>query len=183
MKTPSQVLAGFCASLTFADLPEDVVEHAKLCILDGLGCALFGAGLDCGEIMGAYVRDVGGRAEATLWGMPGRVPAASAALVNGTLIHSFELDDLHKASILHPTSVALPAALAMAEAKERASGADVLTAYIAGAEAGIRAGNCVGTIQLANGFHPTGTLGPIAAAGAAGNLLGLPPDQQLGIAL
>ncbi|MGY8959827.1 MAG: MmgE/PrpD family protein [Alphaproteobacteria bacterium] len=130
MKTPTETLSEFCATLTLSDVPDAVVEHGKLCILDGLGCALFGAGLDCGEILGGYVRDVGGRAQASLWGMPGKVPAASAALVNGTLVHSFELDDLHKESILHPTSVALPAAIAMAQSTGSARGADVIGAHI-----------------------------------------------------
>jgi aconitate decarboxylase len=94
-------------------------------------------------------------------------------------VHSFELDDLHKQSILHPTSVALPAAIAVAEARQAATGADVIKAYVAGAEVGIRAGNCVGTAQLTTGFHPTGTLGPIAAAGAAGRMLGLASASML----
>ena len=176
---PSRMLAGFCSELTFGAIPGAVVEHAKLCILDGLGCALFGAGLEVGRVTAEYARRSGGRQEASLWGLPGRVPAASAALVNGTLVHSFELDDLHKQSILHPTSVALPAALAMAEARGGASGKDLLTAFIAGAETAIRAGNAVGTAQLTAGFHPTGTLGPIAAAGAAGRIMGLPEPIML----
>jgi 2-methylcitrate dehydratase PrpD len=179
MKTPTETLSEFCASLSLSKIPGEIVDHAKLCILDGLGCALFGAGLDCGQILGSYVRDVGGRAEASLWGMLGKVPAANAALVNGTLVHSFELDDLHKSSILHPTSVALPAAIAIAQSRGSTSGANVIAAYIGGTEAGIRAGNCVGVKQLSDGFHPTGTLGPIAAAGAAGNLLGLSAEQML----
>jgi aconitate decarboxylase len=179
MKTPTETLSAFSASLEFSDISNDVVDHAKLCILDGLGCALFGAGLECSEILGGYVRHVGGREEASLWGMPGMAPASAAALVNGTLIHSFELDDLHKESILHPTSVALPAAIAVAQATRAASGADMITAYIAGAEVAIRVGNSVGVKQLSDGFHPTGTLGPIAAAGAAGRLLGLSAAQML----
>jgi aconitate decarboxylase len=179
VETPSKVLARFCAGLTFQVIPADVVSHAKLCILDGLGCALFGARLEVGRITADYVRDLGGKAEATFWGLGGRGPAANAALVNGTLVHSFELDDLHKQSILHPTSCALPGALAMAEARGNVSGADLLTAYIAGAEAGTRAGNCIGTAQLTGGFHPTGTLGPVAAAGAAGRIMELNADAML----
>lgn len=176
---PSRTLAEFCAGLEFDAIPAPVVDHAKLCILDGLGCALFGAGLDVGRLTAEYALKTGGEGKATLWGMTGRTGAASAALVNGTLVHSFELDDLHKQSILHPTSVALPAAVAVAECRGGASGKDVLTAYVAGAEVAIRVGNSVGTAQLTSGFHPTGTLGPIAAAGAAGRVMGQSAETML----
>lgn len=174
----SAVLAGFASRLSSESIPPNVKKHAKLCILDGLGCALFGTTLPWGRIVDEFVSHMGGREEATLWGTGGRVPAANAALVNGTLIHSFELDDLHQVSILHPTSVVLPAVFAIAEMDPSMSGTELLTAVVAGYEVGARVGMSVGTSQLLRGFHPTGTLGGIAAAAAAGRALRLSPEQM-----
>jgi 2-methylcitrate dehydratase PrpD len=174
---PTAALAAFASGLSPQDLPTEVIEHAKLCILDGLGCSLFATTQPWGRILTRFVTDMAGQREATLWGTAAQVPAANAALVNGTLIHSFELDDLHKVSILHPTSAALPAALAIAETDASLSGAEVLTAVIAGYEVGARVGMSVGTSQLVRGFHPTGTLGGIAAAAAAGRALRLSTEE------
>jgi 2-methylcitrate dehydratase PrpD len=182
---PTAELAAFASGLEAAKLPPAVVEHAKLCILDALGCGAFGATLAWGRILDEFAVAMGGRPEATIWGSGVRVPAANAALVNGTLVHSFELDDLHKESILHPTAAALPAALSVAEMEPGISGPEFLTAVVAGFEVGIRVGVAVGTAQLLRGFHPTGTLGGVAAAAAAGRALRLSPREMahaLGIA-
>ena len=170
---PTDALAAYAAGLRFEALPAAVVEHVKLCVLDALGCALFATGLPWSRLLEGYVADMAGRPDATLWGTDRKVPAANAALLNGTLIHGFELDDLHKLSILHATATALPAALALAEARPGTTGRDLVTALVAGYEVGIRAGMAAGTQLLLRGFHPTGTTGAIAAAVAAGRLIGL----------
>jgi 2-methylcitrate dehydratase PrpD len=169
----SEALAHFASGLAYERLPSRVIEHLKLCVLDGLGCALFATTLPWSRILDAYVAGMGGREESTSWLSGARVPAANAALVNGTLVHGFELDDLHRASILHPGSVALPAALAIAEADPELTGRDLMTALAAGFEVGIRAGLSLGTSHLLRGFHPTGTSGTVGAAAAAGRALGL----------
>src|SRR5262249_60701271 len=104
----------------------------------------------------------------------GRKTSASlAALVNGTAGHAFELDDIHKESILHMGSLALPAALAIAEEEGRLSGRDVVTAVAAGYEVGARVGNAATMSLFFRGFHPQGTSGVFAAAAAAARMLGL----------
>ena len=145
----------------------------KLCVLDAVGCAMYATTLPWGKILGDYVVDQGGAPQAFVWGRGDRVPAAMAALVNGTLVHGFELDDLHKASILHPSSAGVPAALAIAESRGGMSGKEFLTACVAGLEVGARVGMSVGTNHLVRGFHPTGTHGTVTAAAAAGRALGL----------
>ncbi len=108
-------LARFAAQLRFEDIPVAVVDHAKLCLLDGLGVALFGAFLP----WTAHVRDLaiaeGATPAASFWGTSHRGSVAQAALVNGTAGHAFEMDDIHKESIVHPNSLACPVALAFAE--------------------------------------------------------------------
>lgn len=170
---PSARLAAFASTVAFESIPAAAVARVKLCVLDALGCGLFATRLPWGRILTEFVVQMGGTAEAGLWGTRHRAPAANAALVNGTLVHAFELDDLHKTSILHPSSTALPAALAIAEARGGFSGRDLITAIVAGFEVGIRAGVSLGTSHLVDGFHPTGTIGTVAAAAAAGRALGL----------
>lgn len=150
----------------------------KLCVLDAVGCAIYGTTLPWGKILADFAIDQGGRQQSSVWGRSDRVPASMAALVNGTLVHSFELDDLHKSSILHPSSTGVPAALAIAESRGGISGSEFLTACIAGVEVGARVGMSVGTGHLVRGFHPTGTHGAAAAAAAAGRALGLDVNQM-----
>ncbi len=177
-------LAEFAAGLAFENIPQAVVEHAKLCVLDGLGVALFGAGLP----WTGHVRDLaiaeGGTPAASFWGTPHRGSVAQAALVNGTAGHAFEMDDIHKESIVHPNSLACPVALAFAEAGG-ISGRDVITAIVAGYEVGTRVGNAATMALFLRGFHPQGTSGAFVAAAAAGRILGLSAEQMqhaLGIA-
>ena len=170
---PSAQLASFASSLQASDVPKAALARMKLCVLDAVGCATFGTTLPWGKILGDFALDQGGREQSFVWGRSDRVPAAMAALVNGTLVHSFELDDLHKSSILHPSSTSVPAALAVAESRGGINGSEFLTACIAGVEIGARVGMSVGTGHLVRGFHPTGTHGTVAAAAAAGRVLGL----------
>jgi 2-methylcitrate dehydratase PrpD len=170
---PSTQLAEFASNLQFKDLPAATVARAKLCMLDAIGCATFATTLEWGRVLTEYTVAMGGDEQALIWGTTRRVPAANAALVNGTLIHGFELDDLHKKSIVHPSCVAVPAALAICEGAPRLTGADLLTAVVAGFEVGVRAGMSIGTSHLVKGFHPTGTSGAVAAAAAAGRAKGL----------
>jgi len=176
--TQTARLAQFVAALDYGQLPPAVVRHAKLCILDGLACGLYGSTLPWGSILAQYVVERGGPADVRLWGRQERVSLEDAVLVNGTFTHSFELDDLHPRSILHPAGVTIPVILALVEAgKHKVSGKQVIAALVAGYEAGARVGMSVGAQQLRRGFHPTGTVGPFAAAAAAANVLGLSPAE------
>jgi 2-methylcitrate dehydratase PrpD len=96
-----------------------------------------------------------------------------AALVNGTAGHAFELDDIHKESIIHMGSLATPVALAYAEAKQGVRGRDVITAMTAGYEIGARVGNAATMSLFFRGFHPQGTSGAFAAAATAAHMLQL----------
>jgi 2-methylcitrate dehydratase PrpD len=113
------------------------------------------------------------------------VSVSNAALANGTAVHSFEMDDLHKTSIVHPGSVVLTPAMAVAEHLGGCDGKTFLAALVAGYETAIRVGMSVGTSHLQKGFHPTGTNGTFGSAAAAGRLLGLDAEKMthaLGIA-
>jgi aconitate decarboxylase len=162
--------------LRFEAIPLEVIEHAKLCLLDGVGCALYGSTQPWGRIAAQVAVDLSGGGPSSLWGHAGTASAADAALVNGTATHGFEIDDIHVRSLMHPGAVTIPAALALAESRAT-SGRQLLTAVVAGYEVGLRAGTCAGIPHCMRGFHPTGTAGCPGAAAAAANLIGLTPEQ------
>ena len=172
-------LARFAAGLQFRDIPAAVIDHAKLCVLDGLGVALFGAGLPWTQHVRAMAVAEGATPAALFWGSAQRGSVAQAALVNGTAGHAFEMDDIHKESIVHPNSLACPVVFAFAEAAGGMTGQDVLTAIVAGYEVGTRVGNAATMALFLRGFHPQGTNGVFVAAAAAGRILGLDAEQML----
>jgi aconitate decarboxylase len=181
-------LADFSANLKLADIPEPVVARAKSIILDGLGCGLFGAQLRWTDILSGVVKRLepqGGRS--SIWGRGETASAISAALVNGTMVQGYELDDANPASI-HSCAAVLPAAIAASEivGAAQVDGERLLTAIIAGFEVGPRVGLCMnGNKLLAKGWHTPGIFGPFPAAAAAGVVLGLSREKHyhaLGIA-
>jgi 2-methylcitrate dehydratase PrpD len=93
---PSARAAAFVSEAAYRNIPVAAIARLKLCLLDAIGCAIYGATVPWGQILSDYVIDQGGLCASSIWGRGDRVPPAMAALVNGTLIHGFELDDLHK---------------------------------------------------------------------------------------
>ena len=104
-----------------------VVERAKLCLLDCLGCGLFGSTLPWTTMLADVMVEVEGRGPAWALGAKAPLPVPVAALVSGSAIHAFELDDLHQRSILHPGSVVVSSLLSLAQAQPL-SGRDFLAA-------------------------------------------------------
>src|SRR3978361_244435 len=171
-------LAHFAAALRFEDIPTRVIDHAKLCVLDGVGVAVSGPKLPWTVHVRELARSEGAAPVASFWGTPYRGSISQAALVNGTAGHAFEMDDIHKEAIAPPNSLACPVAFAFAEAAGGMSGPDVLTAIVAGYEVGTRVGNAATMALFLRGFHPQGTSGAFVAAATAGRMLGLPADQM-----
>jgi aconitate decarboxylase len=169
-------------------VPPEVVARAKSIVLDGLGCGLFGAHLTWTQMLGEVVQRLEPHGGSTsIWGGGKTASATSAALMNGTMIQGFELDDANPASI-HSCAVVLPVVFAAAEliGSDRVDGETLLTAIIAGFEVGPRVGLCMnGNRMLAKGWHTPGLFGAFPAAVAAGRVLGLDSEQifqALGIA-
>jgi aconitate decarboxylase len=178
-------IATFVADLTYERIPADVIARVKLLILDSLGCALYGTQLPWSRILMTTLGGLDQTKACAVWGTDRRLSAPHAALVNGTLVQSFELDDVHRAGVLHVGAVTLPALIAVAELRPGMSGRDFLRAAVAGYEVGPRVGLCMGPEHIGQGWHSGATVGVFsAAAGAAAGLL-LSVDQTvhaLGIA-
>ena len=178
-------LARFAADTPTEAIPGSVIDRVKLSFLDGLGVCLHGSTLPWTRHVRDMVVEEGGNPRASIWNSSHRTGLANAVLVNSTAGHAFEMDDIHKESILHPNSLAVPTALALAETDGTLTGRDIAAAIALGAEVGIRIGNAATTSLFLNGFHPQGTSGAFVAAATAGRLLRLDADrmqQALGIA-
>lgn len=172
-------LAAFASALRFEQLPAQVVGRMKTSLLDSIGCCVYGMTLPWTRRVQEMVEAEEAKPVASLFGTGRRTSVAGAALVNGTAGHAFELDDIHKESIVHPGSLALPVAAALVEAEGRiCDGRRFLTALACGYEIGTRVGNAATMSLFFRGFHPQGTSGVFVAAATAGWLTGLDAGQM-----
>ena len=184
MATAAQRFAQFALELELDAVPGEVVEAAKLHVLDVLGCGLAAHGLGIAGEGRATMSELGGEAETTVIGLDARLPVPNAAFANAMLCHGLDFDDTHSESVSHVSTVVVPAAAALAEARG-ASGRELLTAIIAGNETVIRIGMAAPGAFHKRGFHPTavcGIFGATAAAARLGELDAATATSALGIA-
>lgn len=169
----TRTLSEFAAQIRYAAIPAEVIARMKTSVLDSIGCCLFGATLPWTQKVQAMVEEEGARPVASIFGHGTRTSVAGAVLVNATAGHAFELDDIHKESIVHAGSIATPVVLALAERQGRVSGQALLASMTAGYEIGTRVGNAATMDLFFRGFHPQGSSGVFVAAASASHMLGL----------
>ncbi|MDT5223989.1 MAG: hypothetical protein QOG19_1396 [Mycobacterium sp.] len=176
---PTGRLATWVADLTLNDVPRPVLERAKYLLLDGVGCALVGAQLPWSRVATRAVLGMESPGGTAVIGTGLTTSAPAAAVLNGTFVQGFELDDFHPIAPLHSCSLLIPALLSTASVQARQNtGADLLLAAIAGFEVGPRVGYTLhGTQMLDRGWHSGSVFGTHAAAMASGKLRGLDPAQ------
>ena len=174
---PTCALARFIESSSVESLPTNVVHEAKRALLNWIGCAV-GASQHAtvSRALGA-LRPFMGPPQATVLGRGERVDILHAAMLNGISSHTFDFDDTHLRTVIHPAGPVASAILALAEYRT-VSGGDFLHAFALGVEVECRIGNAVYPSHYDVGWHITGTTGVFGAAAAAGKLLGL-SEQQL----
>ncbi|MDB5862933.1 MAG: MmgE/PrpD family protein, partial [Betaproteobacteria bacterium] len=177
--TATAALAAFASSLQFRDIPKDVVEKARLCLMDTLGCCVYASTLAPMVKLTKMVMAEGGSGVAAILGTPHRTSVSQAALVNGAAAHAFQLDEVHTGATLHPGSVVVPAVLALAEVVGGLSGEQFIAAMIVGYEVGIRVGQATQGGMFRRGYHNQGTTGAVAAAAAGACALGLDPTRTM----
>jgi aconitate decarboxylase len=178
-------IAEFVANLQYDAIPQEVRERIKVLMLDSLGCALYGADLEWSRILQDKLSAIDATRTCAVWGTGRKLSAPHAAFINGTQVQGFELDDVHRAGVLHVGAVVLPALVAVTETKPGMSGREFLTAAVAGYEIGPRVGLCMGPEHIAQGWHSGATLGVFSAAAGAARGLKLDAEKTvhaLGIA-
>jgi len=173
----TRALASFACTLRFENIPAEVVDKTKACVLDAIGCIAFGATLPWTRIVADVVREEGGAPQATLIGTRDRVSVAQAVFVNSTAGHGFELDDAHTRASMHAGSIAVATALAIAEWRGDISGREVLMGVVAGYEAGLRVGMAGAGNLFKRGLHSAAVCGVFVAAASASRLLALDADR------
>ena len=181
----TRAIAEFVSGLRYDDIPSEVIARIKMLILDSLGCALYGSALEWSRILRATLGAIDKTDGCRVWGTAERLSAPHAALVNGTLVQSLELDDVHRQGVLHVGAVTLPPLIAVTEMRSGLTGRDFLRAAVAGYEIGPRVGKCMGPQHIGQGWHSGATVGVFSAASGASAALGLTADQTvhaLGIA-
>ncbi len=180
----TRTLAKFIVEHCYGDIPEKVRHEAARSFLNWVGCAVGASRHETVERALAALGEFSGPREATVLGRGDRLDIMLAALMNGTTSHTFDFDDTHLKTIIHPSGPVASAILALAE-REPMKGADFLHAFILGVETECRIGNAVYPSHYDVGWHITATAGVFGAAAAAGRLLGLSEQQMvwaLGIA-
>ena len=172
----TRTLAQFIADTEYDSLPPPVVAAAKIAILDGVANIAAGSVQDLATIIGQYVRDSGGNAQASVVGWGYRTNAPAAAFANGVFGHCLDYE-IQGFPPTHGTSSCLPAALALAE-QYNAPGKSIITAYVLGWEiqGRLRAASAPATVPA---YHPPGLVGPLGGAAAAAKTLGLDVQQTL----
>lgn len=179
--------AAFAASPLPSEQREAIVADVCGRIRDLIGVGLAATDSDAAGAILAVVGSWSGREEASLFARRERLPAAAAAMYNGTLAHALDFDDTHLPSVLHPSASVVPAALAVAETV-RATGAELIRAIAVGDELCIRLGMAGydeasrNSVFFDRGLHATSICGTVGAAAAAGVLLEL-EERQLAHAL
>ena len=159
----TRTLSEQARTLSLADLPEDIRALARQCVLDYVACTLAGSREELTEIMLAETAEQGGAPTATVIGHAARLPVLSAALVNGSASHALDFDDVNLAMTGHPSVVLLSALLALAE-ERGASGAALLTAFVAGYELQCRLGMLLAPGHYnVLGFHATAHRSAVSA--------------------
>ena len=176
--TFTEHLARICRDLAEQPLPGEVIDKAKLCLLDHLAALLYGTRSRM-EGVGGGILEAFGRGGATLIARRRTTSVQGAAFFHGLIATAEDLDDSHRfATGIHLSAVTMPAALALAEDREL-SGERFLRAVAAGYEVSGRLCRATDSGMRARGWHSTGAVGPFGACAASSVLLEL---DQVGTA-
>ena len=163
----------FITNISFDGLPKEVISKAKANFLDWLGSAIRASQeapiKSLMKVLGPFPHK-----GSTVIGN-GTAPAIYSALINGTMGHLLEIDDVHSASVIHPAAPVMPATLSVAEQRS-VNGKELILAIVVGYEIEIRLAEAIMPSHY-KFWHNTATCGSFGATAAAGKILGLSQDE------
>jgi 2-methylcitrate dehydratase PrpD len=180
----TRILAEFASEHPSRGWSDDVEREAHRTFLNWMGCAIGAARHPTLESALAAMQELAPSAQASILGRSERVDMATAALLNGIASHTFDFDDTHLKTIIHPAGPVASAVLALAE-HIGSSGRQLIDALVLGIDVECRVGNTVYPEHYDRGWHITGSTGMLGAAAACARLLHLDADRTtmaLGIA-
>ena len=137
-KTAATTFAGetfgrFVIETKWDDVPAKVRHEAKRSLLNFIGCALGSARDPAIETAVGVLKTFAGSPTATVIGRSERMDALNASFINAVSANLLDYDDTHLRTVIHPTAPVAPPVLALAE-QRGSSGADVILAFLLGAE-------------------------------------------------
>jgi len=171
----TQILAKFVSTHPSRGWSDAVDHEAHRTLMNWVGCAIGAARHESAEATLGGVKMLQPAPQSSILGRTEKVDMASAALVNGVTSHTFDFDDTHLKTIIHPAGPVASALLALAEVTG-ASGRDVIDALVLGIDVSCRLGNCIYPEHYDRGWHITGSTGTLGAAAGCARLLKL--DEQ-----
>jgi 2-methylcitrate dehydratase PrpD len=174
-RSPEFQLAEFITHLSLANVPAASQRIVRLMAMAVIGTGFAGANEDGVAALRELLLESGGSGQATTMVFGDKLPAHAAAQFNGTLCRALDYCDA-MAPGPHFGAALFPAALAAAELAQSCSGAEFLTALVAGAEVGARFN--LSEAQY-NGFDPTGIAVVFASTACAARILKLNTEQTL----
>lgn len=167
----AEILADFAVGVPSSSLPEGVLAAAKQCVLDALGAAAAGVGMDSVSALRRVLSRRLPSGGVAVWYRPEKLSPLGAAVANSGAASALDVDDGHRDAGGHPGAAVIPAAMAVAE-HTGASGRDFLAALALGYEIAVR-------VAAARDFAAldtlsTGRWAAYGVAAAAARLLNLP---------
>jgi 2-methylcitrate dehydratase PrpD len=165
------ILAEFIATHPSRGWDEGVEREAHRTLLNWVGCAIGASRHPAADAALRAVQEMAPSAQASILGRNERVDIGGAALLNGITSHTFDFDDTHLPTIIHPAGPVASAALALAEHRG-AAGRQFIDAVVLGIDVSCRVGNMIYPDHYDRGWHITGSTGMLGAAAACSRLLG-----------
>jgi 2-methylcitrate dehydratase PrpD len=165
-------ISTFVSGVRTTDIPQDALDKARLGMTDFIGVAVAGSREESGRLIRDYSNRMGGADEATIIASDQKTSSEMAALVNGTMGHALDYDDMSVSPIAHPSVFLAPAILAVGESTG-ASGLEALAAYVVGYEVAGCVAEPMFQSHYVQGWHSTSTFGSLGAAAAVAWLLKL----------
>lgn len=166
----------FAMTTTYESFPPELVDKVKNAMIDTHAVILSGYKQPCSEILIDWVRVQSGAEQSTVLGYDFKTSASLAALVNGTMGHAIDYDDVYAPLRGHPSLPIYVAVLAVSESEGK-SGKDLITAYLLGVEIMTKIGTQLNPSHYLKGWHSTATMGVIGAAAAVGKLYDFTLEQ------
>jgi len=180
----TEMLAKFVVNHPSRGWDDQVEREAHRTFANWVGCAIGPSGHETVQAALAAVNELSPAPQASLLGRTEKVDMANAAMINGISSHTFDFDDTHLKTIIHPAGPVASAVLALGE-HIGATGRAMLDALVLGIEVSCRVGNAVYPNHYDRGWHITGSTGMLGSAAACSRLLGLDAERTqmaLGIA-
>ncbi|MBT8550278.1 MmgE/PrpD family protein [Polynucleobacter paneuropaeus] len=174
----TKTLAEFVSTHPSQGWSAEVEHEAHRTFLNWLGCAIGAAQHESVTSSLAAVQEFQPAPQASILGRKERVDMGGAALVNGISSHTFDFDDTHLKTVIHPAGPVASAILALGE-HINTNGRQIIDAMVLGIDVECRVGNAMYPDHYHRGWHITGSTGMLGSAAACARILGLDTHKTI----